>query len=358
MYYFNYIKKKIRNYLFDHPHQKDFLSNIYIVAITLLSAFVFSFGFKCFVQPNYSAFVSQEIANDSTAIHSLASTGASGISQSILALFKLSGASFITDPFNQYLVNFIAYFCVNIPLLIFAWFKVGRKFSIITLLNVLAVTMFGIILPTDTGSLIQQISEYVYLQPVARILFAGLCTGFASASAYIVESTAGGTDIVAYYISEKKSSGVGIFSAMLNLVVISTYSILSTLSAGLVDGVHFSPVPVSTALVIFLYTLLYMVVVTLVVDTINTTNKKKILQIFTKDETLSQVIMANIPHGCTVLKGSGGYTGKEISMITVTVRKSEVKEVIKIARICDPNCFINCIKADQVYGRFFRKPIQ
>lgn len=358
MYYLNYLKKKIRNHFFDHPHQKEAVTNIYIVIVTLVSAFVFSFGFKCFIQPNYSAFVSSEIANDSTAIHSLASSGASGVSQIVLIIFKLVGTEFILDPFNQYVVNFVTYFCVNIPLLIYAWFKIGKKFSIITLLNVAAASIFGIIIPNDTGSIVQQISEYVYLQPVARILFAGMCTGFASASAYLVESAAGGTDIVAYYISEKKSSGVGKFSALLNLVLVTIYSILSTISSGLVDGEHFSSVLPSTAFVIFLYTLLYMIVVSLVVDTINTTNQKRVIQIFSKDDSLPQVIMANIPHGCTVIKGSGGYTGRDILMITVTVRKSEVKKVIKVARTCDPNCFINAIKAEQVYGRFFRKPIQ
>ncbi len=358
MYYFKKFKKKVIDYFFDHPHQKTIANDIYIILVTVVGALVFSFGFKTFIQPNYEAFSDQSIANDPTAIKSLASCGASGISQSVLQIFKLCGFDFIKDPFNQYITNFVAYFIINLPLLIFGFFKVGKKFAIITLFNVLCVTLFGIILPNNEGDFITQISEYVYLQPVARILFAGMCTGFASATSYMIDSTAGGTDIIAYYISEKKSMGVGKWSAILNFFVVLTFTILSTLSGGLVNGVDFTPIKPATAVIILLYTFLYMVITTIVVDNINVFNKKLNIQITTRNENLSQVIIANIPHGCTIVKGSGGFTGKDIYIISITVRKNEYKKVVKIAKQADPNCFINVLVNEQVYGKFFRKPIK
>ncbi len=358
MYYFKKFKKKVINYFFDHPYQKITVHEIYVLIVTIVGALVFSFGFKAFIQPNYEAFSDPSIANNSTAIKSLASCGASGISQSVLQIFKLLGFEFIKDPFNQYVTNFIAYFLINLPLLIFGYFKVGKKFSIITLINVLCVTLFGIILPNNEGDFITKISEYVYLQPVARILFAGMCTGFASATSYMVDSTAGGTDVIAYYISEKKSMGVGKWSAVLNFFVVLTFTILSTLSGGLVNGVDFSPIEPATAVIVLLYTFLYMVITTIVVDNINVFNKKLNVQITTRNENLSQVIIANVPHGCTLVKGYGGYTGKEVYIISITVRKNECKKVVKIAKEADPNCFINVLVNEQVYGKFFRKPIK
>jgi len=323
-----------------------------------LGALVFSFGFKAFIQPNYSAFSDQTIANNATAIHALASCGASGISQSVLQIFKLLGVEFIIDPFNQYVLNFVSYFLVNVPLLLLGWFKIGKKFTMITLFNVLCCTIFGILLPNGEGDFITKISEYVYMQPVARVLFAGICTGFASATAYMIDSTAGGTDIVAYYISEKKSVSVGKWGVVVNCFVVGTFTILSCVSGGLVDGVHFNAVEPSTALVIVFYTFLYMIVTSLVVDTINVFNKKLNVQIFTKDKNLSQIIISNIPHGCTLIKGSGGYTGKDVYIVSVTVRKNECKQVVKIAKTADPGCFINVLVTEQVYGRFFRRPIK
>ena len=358
MYYIKRFKKKIIDYFFDHPHQKNFVNDIYVIFVTIISAAVFSFGFKAFIQPNYSAFSDQSIANDVTAIRSLASCGASGISQSILQILKLSGLEFIKSPNNQYIANFVAYFLINLPLLIFGFIKIGRKFSIITLLNVLCVTVFGIILPNNEGDFITQISEYVYLQPVARIIFASLCTGFASAASYMVDSTAGGTDIIAYYISEKKSVGVGRWSAVINLLVVGTFTILSTLEGGLVNGIDFSPIEPATAVIILLYTFLYMITTTLVVDNINVFNKKLNVQIITKNKNLSQVIISNIPHGCTLIKGNGGFTGNDVYIVNVTVRKNECKKVVKVAKQADPECFISVLVANQVYGKFFRKPIK
>lgn len=131
MYYFKKFKKRVINYFFDHPYQKNIVHETYVLLVTVVSALVFSFGFKAFIQPNYEAFSDPTIANNTTAIKSLASCGASGISQSILQIFKLIGFEFIKDPFNQYVTNFIAYFLINLPLLIFGFFKVGKNFPLL-----------------------------------------------------------------------------------------------------------------------------------------------------------------------------------------------------------------------------------
>ena len=83
------------------------------------------------------------------------------------------------------------------------------------------------------------------------------------------------------------------------------------------------------------------VLVTVVVDTINIQNKKVELQIMTSNYNLSNVVLANIPHGCTILDAKGGYTGKSMFVIYMSVRKSEAKKVVKICRKADPHVFIN-----------------
>lgn len=358
MYYWNRFKKKVNNYFYDHPFQKGAINYTYAIIVTAISAICFSFGFKCFIQPNYQAFSDPSLIHENGVFLTLASSGASGISQSVVQICRLLGFEFIVDPFNSYVTNFVAYFVVNIPLLLLAYFKIGKKFALLSLINVIFVTVFGIVLPNNAGDFITEISEAVFNQPVARILFAGLCTGAATALSYLIESTCGGIDIIAYYISEKKSTGVGIYSAIINFFIVSLFSVLSCLSGGVVDGVHFSPVPISQQAIIFMYTFLYMILTTVVVDTINISNKKLSLQIISKDANLSQVIMSNIPHGCTVIEGKGGYTGNEVFIIMVTIRKNERKKVIRIAKQADPSCFINVLSAEQVYGKFYRKPIK
>ena len=101
-----------------------------------------------------------------------------------------------------------------------------------------------------------------------------------------------------------------------------------------------------------------MLLCTIVIDTINIQNKKVELQIITTNPNLSKIILANVPHGCTILNAQGGYTGKQMYIIYMSVRKKEGKHVVKICRRMDPSVFINVMPMDQVYGSFFRKPIR
>lgn len=359
------IKRKVNNYLYDHVVLKKILKNTYMVLITILSAVIFSFGFKCFISPNYTLFP-DDLINDVT-IRQLASSGSSGITQCFVSILKLCGLKWLEDGEHQYIVNFIGYFIVNVPLLIFAYFKIGKKFAIYTLLNVGLVSLFGIILPTSSvDDFINEVAISIFDEPVARVLFAGTTTGLSSALAYHINTSAGGIDIIAYYISEKKRASVGKFTAFINFFVVLLFSILSCIPGGIVgnagsggvNGNNIEAVSASDAFIIFLFTVVYMIVTTLVVDTINSRNKKENIEIVTKDEDLSQVIMSTIPHACTIVDAKGGYSGEKTYIIFMTVSKKETKKVVSIARKADPNCFINVLTTEQVYGKFYRKPIE
>ena len=55
MYYIKKFKKKVIDYLFDHPFQRDALESTRNFLITLLSGFVFAFGFA-FLPVNWCEF--------------------------------------------------------------------------------------------------------------------------------------------------------------------------------------------------------------------------------------------------------------------------------------------------------------
>lgn len=365
MYYLKKFRKKLIDYLFDHPHQKDVLEISYCLIVTALSSFIFAFGFKAFIQPNYGAIANIDGANsleivENLGIKTLASCGASGISQVVLSIIKICGGTYLTDNTLLDITYWCLYLGINIPLFLLAFLKVGKRFAIYSLLNVVFASVFGIILPnSNPNDFINQVTYALGQDIVSRVLFGGLCTGAASALAYSIESTAGGTDIIAYYISEKKSVQVGKYSAFFNLITISTYSILSTIPIDpAFAAAEMGRVEPPIALNIFLFTLFYMILVTLVVDTINIQNKKVELQIMTHDYNLSNVVLSNIPHGCTILDAKGGYTGKPMYVIYMSVRKKEAKKVVKVCRKVDPKVFINVIPMEQIYGRFYRKPIK
>ena len=94
------------------------------------------------------------------------------------------------------------------------------------------------------------------------------------------------------------------------------------------------------------------------VDAINLRNKKIQVQIVTTSDYLAPVLIANFPHGATVVRGEGAYSHQERKIIYMVVSSSQVKSVIALSRKVDHHAFITVTALVQVYGNFFIKPIE
>ena len=283
MYYFDRLKRKITNDLYDHPIRKDIVEISWVSIITILSSFLFTFGFNSFTNPNFTALAAGGLDVSTIPIHQLASCGASGLSQSILIIMKYLSFSWLAEETNANIMYWILYFAVNVPLLLLAWFRVGKRFAFFTALNVGMASVFGVLLKSsDPNFFINQISALFVTQPLARVLFAGIFTGISSGLAYMVETSAGGADILSYYISEKKSILVGKYNVIINLVVISIFTLMSLIPLDSMYNVE--QVSLTSATAIFLYTLCYMVVASFTVDKINVQNMKVEVQIITSEK--------------------------------------------------------------------------
>ena len=120
------IKKQIENFLFDHYIFKTVLEYLAGFFIAALAALIFAFGFSCFTSPSIEGgFI-------------LATGGVSGVSQVIALCIE-----FITGkPVGANVVQAIGYTLLNIPLLIFSFLKLGKRFSIFTAINVALSSIF------------------------------------------------------------------------------------------------------------------------------------------------------------------------------------------------------------------------
>lgn len=357
MYKLERFKRRVVNHFYDHPVQKESVEILRVAIITLVSSFLFTFGFNVFTNPNFAALAAGGLDISSVSLKQLASCGASGLSQSVLIILRMFNIEWLANESNANIVYWISYFAINIPLLILAFFKIGKRFCIFTALNVACASVFGVLLKSnDPAFFINQLSLLFINQPLARVLFAGIFTGISSGLAYYVETSAGGADILSYYISEKKSILVGKYSILFNLVVVSLFTLLSMLPVS--DIYIEKAVPFATAFTIFLYTICYMFVATMTMDKINVQNSKVQVQIITTQKTLSNSIIAALPHSCTILNGYGGYSLENKYILIMSVRKKEVNKLLQICKKEDPHSFVNVYNLDNVYGKFFRKPIK
>ena len=330
------IKKKWTNYKYDHVKLLHGLDIGKSAFFSIIAAALYAFSFYCFITP---ATVDHSTITGSSII----TGGVGGISQVITLIMDLSGAN--ADP---YLMQSILYFALNVPILIFAFFKIGKRFAILTLLNVGLSSLF--IQLFDNIQVTKDIAQAIASEHLARVLFAGVLVGTASAIAYKGEISCGGIDVFSYYFAMRKSTSVGKYSATINSAIILTYT---ALTIAINQGVN-----IEVAFLNFMYSVVYLFMNMFVVDFINTKNKKVQLQIITNIESMSSILIANFPHSTTIVNGVGGYSHQDKKIIYMTISSIEVNKVVTLAKKVDKSAFICVTPLIQAYGNFFIKPVE
>ena len=107
-----------------------------------------------------------------------------------------------------------------------------------------------------------------------------------------------------------------------------------------------------------MFAIVYTFVVMLVVDYVNVRNKKVQLQIITSFESVSAMLIANLPHSTTLLEAKGGFSHQPKKVIYMTISSNEIKKVISLVKRADKHAFITVVPLIQAYGNFFIKPVE
>lgn len=118
-------KKKINNYFFDHYKLYQTLKILGITVVAALSAFIYAFGFTSFTSVYQDGALSMVMG------------GITGLSQTIVLVVKLLGGN---D--NGNILQSVIYFAINIPIVLFAFFKLSKRFAIFTAINVGLSSLF------------------------------------------------------------------------------------------------------------------------------------------------------------------------------------------------------------------------
>ena len=333
---FDRFKRKVTDFMYDHIHLRDGLHLSWAAFLATFSAFLYAFGFYCFISP-------AEVNLATIEGSSITTGGVGGISQVIYMILRLARVDV-----DIYIIQSIGYFALNIPILIFAFFNIGKKFSILTLLNVGLSSLFiyllkGLPLAHDIAKLLEE-------DHLARVLFSGVCVGLASSTAFRGEISCGGIDVISYYFAMRKSTSVGKYATAINAGIVIIYSLLTIAvnDGGLVE----------LALLNMMYSFVYLFVTMLVVDFINTRNKKVQVEIISSFEDISSVLIANFPHSTTTVKGRGGYSHSEKTVTYMVVSSNEVKHVVRLVKKVDPHAFVTVTALIQAYGNFYIKQVE
>ncbi len=335
---------RYQSYLYNHLWLKFTVDYGTAFLASVVSAAIFAFGIVCFMNPTLT---------DGQTTLELVSGGSSGLAQVIASLLRVFGVQIEA---GNTLFFSIAYLVVNAPLIVLAFKGIGVRFASFTLINVLFVFVFSNIFK---GQFFQEIATLINNHGgfLSRALFAGMCTGLSSAIAYKFETSAGGFDIVSYYVSLRKSTTAGKYSVIINAIIITMFYLIY--GFGGENGSGFAGFSTwATAIACVFFSVVYLFTVMLVVDAINVRNKKVQIEINTVNSDLPRMLLARIPHGLTVVKAKGGYSGQDRILIYVVVSSLEVKSAIKLVKEVDPTSFVTVKSLIQVYGRFFSQKVR
>lgn len=245
-------------------------------------------------------------------------SGFSGAAQLLSSVFQ--------DFLHINVTTGVLLFLLNIPVLILGWFKVGKGFTIYSILSVIFSTLFLEVLP------IISFSDDIMLNAVAGGVAGG--TGVGLSLKY--GASTGGMDIVAMILSRLNDKPIGIYFLILNAVVIFS------------AGILYEPENA-------LYTMFALYVTTLVIDAIHTSNQKVTALIVThKAEELQEAIHSEMIRGITIIPVQGAYSREEKNMLYLVLTRYELYDLELIVKEVDPKAFTNVIQTSGIFG-FFRK---
>lgn len=245
-------------------------------------------------------------------------SGFSGAAQLMSSVFK---------DFSQINISTgILLLLFNIPVLIIGWFKIGKGFTIYSIISVAFSTLFLEVLPVIS------VSDDIILNAVVGGVIAGIGVGI---SLKLGAST-GGMDIVAMILSRLQDRPIGVYFLILNAIIIFA------------AGILYEPENA-------LYTMLTLYVTTLVIDAIHTRHEKVTVLIVTnKADELQQAIHKELIRGITIIPAKGAYLKSDTNMLYLVITRYELYDLERIINENDPHAFTNIIQTVGIFG-FFRK---
>lgn len=219
---------------------------------------------------------------------------------------------------------------MNIPIIILAWYKFGRKFIISTLYAVAcisAVTDFFTGMPAVTK------------EPLLAVFMGDILIAFPIAMVFKCGATTGGADIIIKLLRLKYPH-----------IKTGRLFMIFDISVVALSGILFHNIDAA------LYAFIGIFVMSAVMDLVlyGQDEAKMVFIISEKSELLAEKIMSDVDAGVTFLTGRGAYTKKEKEVILCVVRKPVYPKVEEIIKAEDPASFLIVTHAHEIYGEGYK----
>jgi len=215
------------------------------------------------------------------------------------------------------------YFLLNIPLFAIGWIFVGRRFFFY---SIAGMVIFS-------GAL-QWVQVPVAVQdPILSALLAGIISGAGSGIILRSMGSAGGTDILSVILVKRFSVRIGTTVLAFNSGVLIAAAIFSSFESAL-------------------YTLVYLYVSSHILNLVVTglSQRKAIFIISPHWEEISEGILREIRRGVTIIRGQGGYSGRNEQILYTIITFRDLARLKRMIRRVDPGAFVVVTDTLEVMG--------
>ncbi|MGN0426878.1 MAG: YitT family protein [Agathobacter sp.] len=217
----------------------------------------------------------------------------------------------------------------NIPLFILAFFKLGKNFTIKSIIIATFLSAVMQFAPIPSAPIIED--------PLTACILGGIIAGFGSGLILRNGGSAGGTDILGMYFAKKYPD-------------FSVGKIQNIISAGVYCYCLFR-----YDIEAVVYSAIYLFVMSFVIDKTHTQNIKSSAIIFTKHPEIEDCILKDLKRGATRWIGAGCYNKTETYIYMTIISKYEVAKLRKLIHEVDPDAFIIMNNDIDVDGNFIKR---
>ena len=290
--------------------KEQYLDDLFRVAVVIFTSTLYSLSVIWFLEP----------AN-------LIAIGITAVGQILNRAFALGN---ITIPIGVFILIF------NIPLCIYGWKSVSKKFVFYSVLSILVQTFWTMgwdWIKVDFG-----------IDPSDRFflgVIGGLLCGSSIGLALRYGTSTGGMDIIGQALALKKNISIGMFSSIVNII-------LAIIAGGIIEK----------SWDITLYTFIFIIISNLVVDKIHTAyNYLRVDVISQHSEAIAAALLEGIQRGCTISTVRGAYTQEEKFDVFMIITSYELQKAAEIVKTTDPNAFMTVSPIKKIFGKFFKHTI-
>ena len=219
----------------------------------------------------------------------------------------------------------LAYFLLNLPLMLLGFFSISRRF--------LLYTVYGMGFFSLTAAFIKPPAAAIQ-DPILAALFAGIICGVGVGVILRSIGSTGGVDILAVYVNQKFGFRPGSVSLVFNAVVL------------MVGGYFFG-------LEVALCTLIYVFTSSRVLDAVLTgfNQRMSTMVISEKTDEMAKEIFKKVNRGVTFLKGKGAFTGQERDVLLTITTLTELPKLKDVIFNIDPGAFVVVNNTLEVLGK-------